>query len=433
MWVSPAVLEQIGDIPIEDVDGGKVVRDADGKPTGVFVDNAIRAYVTPVQPEKTDADRENFLRIVSNDALRLGMTGIHDAGLLPVEVEFFRRMAQENKLPLRYYTMLLCKNQTEYCGENVERAEGLGDGRWSLRSVKLYGDGALGSRGAALIEDYSDQPGWKGFLLTPEEAWAPTIKKWYDEGWQVNVHAIGDKANRVVIDSMEAAIGDDHERGRESRLRIEHAQIMTPADLERAAKLGIIASYQPTHATSDMHYAEQRLGPERMKGAYAWQSYLKAGGRITLGSDFPVEEPSPLKGFFAAVARTDEKGDSPHGPGGWFPEEKLSREQALRGFTADGEFGRVRTELTPSGARLLLDRHWLADAGHALRRCALRRRRGHQRPGRHPQDAGQGHVPRRTNCVRQRDFALVAAQDRIEVNALHGIHIQTGWGWGWII
>jgi predicted amidohydrolase YtcJ len=340
VWVSPAVLEQIGEIPLEDVDGGKVVRDAEGKPTGVFVDNAIRAYVTPVQPEKTDTERENFLRIVSDDALRLGMTGIHDAGLLPVEVEFFRRMADEGKLPLRYYTMLLCKNQTEYCGANVERAEGAGDGRWTLRSVKLYGDGALGSRGAALIEDYSDQPGWKGFLLTPEESWAPTIKKWYDEGWQVNVHAIGDKANRVVIDAMEAAIGDDPAKGRESRLRIEHAQIMTPADLERAAKLGIIASYQPTHATSDMHYAEERLGPERLHGAYAWQSYLKAGGRTTLGSDFPVEEPSPLKGFFAAVARTDEKGDSPHGPGGWVPEEKLSREQALRGFTADRELCR---------------------------------------------------------------------------------------------
>lgn len=336
-WVSPAVLEAIGEIPMEDVDGGQVVRDAEGRPTGVFVDNAIRAYVTPLQPPWTDANRESFLRTVSNDALRLGMTGIHDAGLSPTDIDFFRRTALAGKLPLRYYTMLLCANQTEYCGAEVERAEGLGDGRWTLRSVKLFGDGALGSRGAALLEDYSDQKDWKGFLLTPEEAWNANVKQWYDNGWQVNVHAIGDKANRVVINAMERAIGDNKEEGKNRRLRLEHAQIMTPADLRRAADLGIIASYQPTHATSDMHYAEERLGPERIDGAYAWQSYLKAGGRITLGSDFPVENPSPLKGFFAAVARTDEQGNSPHGPGGWYPEEKLTREQALRGFTADRE------------------------------------------------------------------------------------------------
>lgn len=339
-WVSPAVLAQIGDIPLEDVDGGQVVRDAAGRPTGVFVDNAIRAYVTPLQPAWTDANRAAFLRTVSDDALRLGMTGIHDAGLLPADVAFFRRTAEAGELPLRYYTMLLCANQTEYCGADIERAEGAGDGRWTLRSVKLYGDGALGSRGAALLDDYSDQKGWRGFLLTPEEAWDPTVKAWYDAGWQVNVHAIGDRANHVVIDAMERAIGGREDEGRRRRLRIEHAQIMTPADLERAAKLGIIASYQPTHATSDMHYAEERLGAERLAGAYAWQSYVKAGGRITLGSDFPVEDPSPLKGFFAAVARTDEQGQSPHGPGGWCPEEKLTREQALRGFTADRESSR---------------------------------------------------------------------------------------------
>lgn len=338
-WVSPAVLELIGDIPLEDVEGGQVVRDVDGKPTGAFIDNAIREYITPIQPAWTDAQKEEYLNIVSTDALALGMTGIHDAGLLPKDVAFFRRMAEANKLPIRYYTMLLCENRTAYCGGEVERAEGLGDGRWTLRSVKLYGDGALGSRGAALLDDYSDQPGWRGFLLSAEDAWAPLVQRFYDEGWQVNVHAIGDRANHVVIDAMERAIGADTDAGRRRRLRIEHAQIMTLPDLERAARLGIIASYQPTHATSDMGYAEARLGPERIKGAYAWQSYLRHGGRIALGSDFPVESPSPLKGFYAAVARLDEQGNSPHGPGGWYPEEKLTREQALRGFTSDGELG----------------------------------------------------------------------------------------------
>lgn len=154
--------------------------------------------------------------------------------------------------------MLLCKDRAKYCGDQIERIHGAGDGRFTLSSVKLFGDGALGSRGAALLEDYSDDPGNRGLLLTPEEEWAPVVKKYYDSGWQVNIHAIGDYANKVVIDAMEAAIGDDKDAGRARRLRIEHSQIMTQRDLRRAADLGIIASFQPTHATSDVSATERQ-------------------------------------------------------------------------------------------------------------------------------------------------------------------------------
>lgn len=181
VWVSPSVLEAIGPIPEGDPEGGHVVRDADGRPTGVFLDNAIREFVGKVMPPMTDALREEDLNVAMRDALSLGLVGIHDAGLVPEDLAFFRRMAEEGKLKLRFYTMLLCPQRDTYCGDQVERVTGMQDGRWTLQSVKLFGDGALGSRGAALLDDYSDMPGWKGFLLTPDHVWAPLIKTYYDE------------------------------------------------------------------------------------------------------------------------------------------------------------------------------------------------------------------------------------------------------------
>jgi hypothetical protein len=186
VWVSPPVLEAIeaaiGPIPMEDIEGGQVIRDAEGRPTGIFLDNAIREYVGRVMPPMTDALREENLNVAMRDALSFGLTGIHDAGLVPEDLAFFRRMAEEGKLRLRFYTMLLCPEPRDvYCGDAVERVTGLQDGRWTLQSVKLFGDGALGSRGAALLEDYSDAPGWKGFLLTQDHVWAPLIKQYYDE------------------------------------------------------------------------------------------------------------------------------------------------------------------------------------------------------------------------------------------------------------
>nr|XP_019008917.1 amidohydrolase [Kwoniella pini CBS 10737]OCF47698.1 amidohydrolase [Kwoniella pini CBS 10737] len=333
-WVSPAILRMLGD-NIPDVQGGQVVRDEDGKPTGVFVDNAID-MLTAIRPPWTDEDRERYLNIMLNDAMSKGLTGVHDAQGFLKEVPFWMRVAAEGKLPIRFYQMVSCEDE-DYCGDKVDHCIDE-DSHFTLRAVKLFGDGALGSRGAALIDDYSDKPGWKGFMLKPEETWGPLIKQWYNAGWQVNVHTIGDHAAHVVLDAIEAAIGDELQRGREARFRMEHAQILTQEDIARAARLGVIASVQPTHATSDMWYAEDRLGPERIKGAYAWRTYLNHGGRLTLGSDFPVESIDPLKGFYAAVTRLSEDGKSPQGKGGWYAGEKLTRVEAIRGMTIDGAY-----------------------------------------------------------------------------------------------
>ncbi|RSH90101.1 hypothetical protein EHS25_001434 [Saitozyma podzolica] len=344
-WVSEAVLDMLGDLP-DEVPGGHIVRYPNGKPTGVFVDNAIN-LLNEIRPKMSDKQREIYLARMATDGLAKGLTGVHNARASLEDVAFFKRMAGENKLPMRFYTMIHCGDPPTFCGDKVEQVQDAGDGRLTVRAVKLFGDGALGSRGAALLEDYSDQPGWKGLLLEEEDKWEPLIRQWYEA---VNVHTIGDRANKVVIDAMEGVIGDDKHGGRARRLRLEHAQIMRPEDLERAARLGIIASYQPTHATSDMWYAEQRLGPERIKGAYAWRTYLNHGGRIALGSDFPVESIDPLKGFYAAVTRLSESGESPHDKGGWYPSEKLTREEALRGMTADAayaSFSNTTGSLTP--------------------------------------------------------------------------------------
>ncbi|WVW78929.1 hypothetical protein I302_100892 [Kwoniella bestiolae CBS 10118] len=333
-WVSPAILNLLGD-DVPDVEGGQVVRDKDGKPTGIFVDNAID-MLTAIRPPWTDQDRERYLQIMLEDAMSKGLTGVHDAQGFLKEVPFWKRMSEEGRLPIRFYQMLKCEDE-DFCGDKMDQIVD-SDSHFTLRSVKLFGDGALGSRGAALIDDYSDKPGWKGFMLKPEEVWKPLVKRWHEAGWQVNVHTIGDKAAHVVLDAIEAAIESDTPSCRDARFRLEHAQIMTPKDLERAARLGVIASVQPTHATSDMWYAEDRLGPDRIKGAYAWRSYLNHGGRITLGSDFPVESIDPLKGFYAAVTRLAEDGQSPQGKGGWYPGEKLTRVEALRGMTIDGAY-----------------------------------------------------------------------------------------------
>ncbi|RXK39578.1 hypothetical protein M231_03080 [Tremella mesenterica] len=347
-WVSQAVLDLMGPLP-DHVEGGQIIRDAQGSPTGIFLDNAID-LVNTVKPKWSDTQRTTYLQRVTRDALSKGLTGLHDAQAFKDDVEFYRKMGEQGKLGLRFNLMVTCPEAASCGVDDFHMVDNAADGRLNIKAVKLFADGALGSGGAALLEDYSDQPGWKGFLLKPEEQWKPLIKRWYDHGWQVNVHAIGDRANKVVIDAMEYAIDLNTSSGKERRLRIEHAQIMRPEDLRRAVGLGIIGSYQPTHATSDMWYAEKRLGKERLKGAYAWKTYLNLGGRIALGSDFPVESIDPLKGFYAAVTRLSEEGDSPHGKGGWYPEERLSREETLRGMTIDAayaSFSNLTGSLTP--------------------------------------------------------------------------------------
>lgn len=341
-WVSRAVLDQLGELP-DHVPGGKILRDAQTlRPTGVFIDDAMQ-LVDAIRPKWTEQQTRDYLDLAMRDGARYGLTGIHDAGVEPEHINLFKKVALEGGLKLRFYLMRACPDKERYCGDlGMLQAPLL-----NVRSVKLFGDGALGSWGSAMLEPYSDRPGETGTMRSPDNVWGPLIDEFVGNGWQVNVHCIGDRCNRLIVDAMEAALLKHHRNDTASaRLRIEHAQIMTLPDLERAAKLGIIASYQPTHATSDMWYAEQRIGPERMRGAYAWRRYQEAGGRITLGSDFPVESIDPLKGFFAAVTRTDERGSSPMGKNGWYPDQKLTRFEALRGMTRDAAFASFAESVT---------------------------------------------------------------------------------------
>jgi hypothetical protein len=207
------------------------------------------------------------------------------------------------------------------------------DDMLSIRSVKVFSDGALGSRGAALIEDYSDRPGHKGLLLMTKDELEDVFTKSFKAGFGVNTHAIGDRANRVVLDTYEKVYAKTG--GKLLRNRMEHAQIVEPSDFARFKELNIIPSMQPVHATSDMHMAEDRLGKHRLEGAYAWQTFLKQGSRVAAGSDYPVELANVFHGLYAAISRQDHSGAPEDG---WLPQEKLTREQALRAFTIDAAY-----------------------------------------------------------------------------------------------
>ncbi|KAG6818472.1 hypothetical protein H0H93_004719 [Arthromyces matolae] len=340
-WVSPRVLELMGELP-DHVEGGLVVRDSEGRPTGisVFVDNAMDLIPTP---EETEETMSKFFDKTMQDALAYGLTSIHDAMTTPKQIQFFMRKAETGTLPNRLYLMGHVPS-SHYWGSQIPQLVNYGkQEHLTVKSVKLVADGALGSWGAALLQPYSDKPSESGLLLTPPDELRALVNKFWEDGFQVNIHCIGDRANHIVLDIFEDILTRQNGNVSEWRPRIEHAQIMTLADIQRIGRLGgmnktqfrhgktltalsVIASVQPTHATSDMGYAETRLGPERIKGAYAYKSLLQASPNhvLPLGSDFPVESINPLLGFYAAVTRLrfdpsdlEAPGDSPHGRGGW--------------------------------------------------------------------------------------------------------------------
>ncbi|KAF8813640.1 hypothetical protein BYT27DRAFT_7083829 [Phlegmacium glaucopus] len=329
LWVSSKIIEASLPLP-EAVEGGVIVRDNAGRPTGVLLDNAQELLK---QPELTESDLLRHFKVTVRDAHRNGLTSIHDAGLDPTSLAFFNRQAQSGTLPIRIYGMSYFDEDKPYSGNTTHPVIGAGDGRLSARSVKIFGDGALRTGGAALYEPYADNPATNGFMRLDPEILFDIIPKYLRDGWQVNVHAVGDRANGIVLDAFEASLKGANVSA--LRPRLEHAQMMTKADMVRLGKLGVIASIQPTHAISDMWYAQDRLGPERVKSLYAFRSLIDSGARITLGSDFPVETMNPLSGFYAAITRKSPDGKSPHGPDGWFPEQRLTRLEALRGMTID--------------------------------------------------------------------------------------------------
>ncbi|KAG5636156.1 hypothetical protein H0H81_008987 [Sphagnurus paluster] len=333
LWVSAATLAANKPYPKE-IEGGVIMSDKEGNPTGVFLDTAMDLIK---RPTLTHSDRKARFKTTVAHALRSGLTTLHDAGFKPESFDFFSmddsREAERAPLPLRIYGMRYfdIDENAEYWGNKTKpltaRFRGDEPGtRLSSRSVKIFADG-----GAALYEPYADNPSTSGLMRISPETLHRVVPDFLRDGWQVNIHAIGDRANGIVLDSFELAgrkLGVDI---RALRPRIEHVQIIAEKDMHRLGELGIIASIQPTHATSDMWYGQDRLGPERVKGLYAFRNLMSGGARITLGSDFPVEEVNPLAGFFAAITRVAKEGTSPHGPGGWFPEQKLTRLEALRG------------------------------------------------------------------------------------------------------
>ncbi len=312
-----------------DPSGGRILRDAKGAPAGVFVDTAQALVFARIPPPSREVRKRRLAKGLAA-AAAVGLTSVHDAGVTVDTVELYKELLKEDALPVRVFVMLRGPGEFLEKGAALKPESGLGDGRLSVRSIKVVADGALGSRGAWLLEPYADEPGTKGLNTVDPAAFEKLLGEATRRGFQVATHAIGDAANRFVLDAYEKAFaGRD---GSAFRFRVEHAQILARPDVPRFKALGVLPSMQPTHCTSDMYWAGDRVGPERVKGAYLWKTFLDQGVPVPAGSDAPVESIAVLPGIMAAVTRQDAK-DWP--PGGWQPQERVTLEQALRMFTRD--------------------------------------------------------------------------------------------------
>ena len=350
--------------------GGKIIRDAKGAPAGVFVDNAVQLVGKVVPPPRPE-DRDLAFAKAQEVLLAKGVTAVADMGTEMADWTTFRRAGDAGRLQIRIMAYADGFDTLETVA-GPEPTLWLYDDRLRMGGIKLYLDGALGSRGAVLKAPYHDDPGAKGLPLLSPTQLRNLMSRAAMDNFQTAVHAIGDAANAEVLGAVEE-LSESYKGDR--RWRIEHAQIIDPADIARMGQHGVIASMQPLHQTSDRLMAEARLGPDRLEGAYPWRSVLKVGGRLAFGSDSPVEPADPWAGMAAAISRTDASGEP---FGGWFPQETVSREQAFAGFTSDaayagfaeGRFGR----LIP-GERadfLLVDRDPLLASPEDLRETTVR-------------------------------------------------------------
>ncbi len=311
----------------QDPSGGHIERAADGSPSGVFVDNA-QGLVRRAIPRQTRDDVKRAILDAVREAQRWGLTGVHDAGAGAAALDVYEELAKSGQMKFRLYAMISDDAQTiDSWFKRGPLMDAYNGSLW-VRSIKLYSDGALGSRGAALLEPYSDDPKNIGLLVSAPAHIQDVATRALKFGFQVNTHAIGDRGNRLVLDAYAAALkaapAADH------RFRVEHAQILNYDDVSRFATLGVIPSMQASHQTSDMYWAGARLGAQRLLGAYAWRSLLNTGVVVPNGSDFPVEHVNPLISFHSAVSRQDAR-DWP--PGGWYPAERMTREEALKSVT----------------------------------------------------------------------------------------------------
>jgi predicted amidohydrolase YtcJ len=355
-WVNKRVMEFVGITrDTKDPPGGKIIRDKSGDPTGLFLDAAIE-LITSKMPQPSEKEIESAILLAADTCARYGLTEVHDAGVDLRTLEAYRKLANEGKLKIRFYLMYLGMDSTLPGilkeGPLINYKQFL-----TMRSIKVYMDGALGSRGAALVKSYTDDPGNYGITEMSEKDLENLTIASLANGFQVCTHAIGDRANHVVLNAYDSAMAFAGVKN--PRLRIEHAQVLLKEDIPRFRKLEVIPSMQPTHCTSDMYWAEARLGPERIRYAYAWRSLLSDGNIIIGGSDFPVESPDPRLGIYAAITRQDLEGipqnyedaqkyfiltpdaakDSADFDGGFFPQQRMTLEEAIRAFTIWPAYG----------------------------------------------------------------------------------------------
>lgn len=329
-WFNDVALKIAGiDKNTKDPEGGVIIRDQNGNPTGVFIDNAIE-LVTRHVDNPSLAEQEIYLDLAMMEALSFGITSFHDAGASRKELELYQDYNQKNKLLLRIYAMIDGTDQQlvdDFLKKGPFKSDFL-----TIRSIKYFADGALGSRGASLLEDYEDDKGNSGLLLMEEADLVKKTKNALQHGFQVATHAIGDKANREVLNAYQEALKGHV--AKEARLRVEHAQLVDPLDHHRFKELSIVASMQPIHCTSDMAWVDERIGKRLKDRAYPWQSLLEKGAVLAFGSDAPVEDINPIKGIYAAVSRKnpEEEKDS------FMPEERLSLAQALNGYFLGAAF-----------------------------------------------------------------------------------------------
>lgn len=332
VWVNTKAMELAGiTAQVQSPVGGEVIRDSSNNPTGIFIDKAEN-LITAVIPKASDKDIHQALNKAGQHLLSLGITSTHDAGIDFQTWQIYKQRAEEGTLPLRFVAMLSATDPKLKTMLEAGRYQDLND-FMSIRSVKIYADGALGSRGAALIEDYADRKNHHGLMLETQQKLEALFTLSFNNGFSANTHAIGDKANNVVLDAYQNVFKQTG--GMLLRNRIEHAQIVIPEDIPRFKALKIIPSMQPVHATSDMHMAEQRLSDKQLQGAYAWQTFLDQGSVVAAGSDYPVELANPFNGLYSAITRMDHNLQPENG---WRASEALSREDALRAFTLGGAY-----------------------------------------------------------------------------------------------
>jgi predicted amidohydrolase YtcJ len=321
MIVNAKALELAGVRPGQQIGGG-TIETKNGRLTGILIDNA-QGLVRRVVPPPTAAEFRQYLTTAQQKCFAQGLTTVAACGLERRPIEALDSLQRAGELKIRVYVLLRDNQETldHYLAKGPYKTDLL-----SVRGVKAYADGALGSRGACLLQPYSDRPGWRGFLLSPPAHYDSLAALLSGTDWQLCSHAIGDSGNRIILQVYNKYLKSGNDR----RWRIEHAQVIDEADFDLFGRASVIPSVQPTHATSDMYWAGERLGPERLKGAYAYKRLLKENGWLPLGTDFPVEDISPFKTFLAAVFRVDAKG---YPAGGFQPEDALSREEAIRGMT----------------------------------------------------------------------------------------------------